>query len=533
MLIAELVFKRGQESLLQLRIDRAEMYIGSADSNDIVVPDESMPSVFARITHQGRDRFHIQDFSDGLLCLNEERLPDGETMLRVGDKLTVGRFTLEFNLRTASNGRKYLGSTAVLGRDRDDHSHAELKWKNESIELSTQVSFNIGSHEDNQLVLDDPFVSAFHCRIDHSRGRWQLTDLGSTNGTRVNGLRVGTTELPPEARITMGQVELSFHVETPSAPPNKAVRKTTHGMIAESLQMRQVIDLIDRFANNREPVLVVGESGSGKELVSRALHEASQRRPAPYLALNCGALASSLIEGELFGHVRGAFTGATHDKVGAFEAASEGTLFLDEIGELPPDLQPKLLRVLETSTVRRVGGIKEVPINTRIVAATHRNLEQLVQEGSFREDLFHRLFVLSIRIPPLRERPEDISALAEHFVQTHSSRPITISSAAHDALARHSWPGNIRELRNVLVRAMAMTDATILHPSDLQFAPDTFASHRTLRRSLRTNDVEERKLALRVLGETNWNRAEAARRLGISKSTFHDKLKRWGIEKPR
>ncbi len=301
-------------------------------------------------------------------------------------------------------------------------------------------------------------------------------------------------------------------------------------MLGTGEKMKRVFDLIRRLSDAKEPVLITGESGSGKELVARALHDESSRASGPYLALNCGALSSNLIESELFGHMKGAFTGATETKEGAFEATSGGTLFLDEIGELPLDLQPKLLRVLETSTVRRVGDTKERHVDTRIIAATHRNLEELVSEGSFREDLFHRLFVLSIPIPPLAERPEDIMALVEHFILSQSPKPMALSPEARDAVLDYTWPGNIRELRNVIVRAILLTDGDRVGVDDLQFSRDAFTSRsKDARRSVRRHDEEERNQLLDALDRAKGNRAEGARILGVSKSTFHDRLKRYGI----
>jgi len=301
-------------------------------------------------------------------------------------------------------------------------------------------------------------------------------------------------------------------------------------MIAESPGMRRVCDLINRLANAKDAVLVTGESGSGKELVARALHESSRRRSKPFLALNCGALSSTLIESELFGHVKGAFTGAETDKEGAFEATDGGTLFLDEIGELPLELQPKLLRVLESSCVRRIGGLREIPVDTRVVAATHRNLEDLVALGEFREDLFHRLYVLSIPIPPLRERPEDILPLVWHILANHApDRNIDIDDGAQAALVAHPWPGNIRELRNVIVRAILMNDGDVLTAESLQFSRDAFPRPSREARGARRSEQEEREEIIRALERAGGNRSEAARMLGVSKSTFHDRLRRFGI----
>jgi DNA-binding NtrC family response regulator len=299
--------------------------------------------------------------------------------------------------------------------------------------------------------------------------------------------------------------------------------------------MRTVLARIRRVAPTDFPVLISGPSGSGKELVAHAIHTESPRAAGPLLAINCGALNTTLIEGELFGHVKGAFTGANESKVGAFEACRNGTLFLDEIGELPLELQPKLLRVLETSAVRRIGGAKEEAVNTRIIAATHRNLLELVEQGLFREDLYHGVMFLDVVLPPLAERPQDILALASHFLaRCVAGGPKRLSEEAERALLLHWWSGNVLELRNVLVRAAVLCDGTVIDVSDLELrSPSTSRGGAVLSlvRPSQSSSVEEMPLSIsqaeqrerfiRVLHECGNNRAEAARRLGLSRSTLH------------
>jgi DNA-binding NtrC family response regulator len=320
------------------------------------------------------------------------------------------------------------------------------------------------------------------------------------------------------------------------AKEDRGMTELFHGMVAESAVMRRrVFNLIDQLANAREPVMITGESGAGKELVARALHERSERKAKPYLALNCGALSPLLIESELFGHVRGSFTGAMHDKTGAFQATDDGTLFLDEIGELPLDLQPKLLRVLESSCIRRVGGVNEIPVRTRVLASTHRNLRALVAHGRFRADLFHRLVVHVVEIPPLRDRRGDVLPLVRHFLETYvPGRKMKIEQAAEAVLKAHAWPGNVRELRNVLVRAIALARGDVIARCDLRFAEDLFAteprerSARNARRRRRRRADEEEQI-LCALEHSGGNRAEAARLLGISRSTFYARMRRYGV----
>ena len=326
------------------------------------------------------------------------------------------------------------------------------------------------------------------------------------------------------------------------------------GMVAASPLMHRVFAKVKRVARSDAPVLITGPSGCGKELVARAVHAESSRRDAPFVAINCGALRSGLIEGELFGHTKGAFTGAIAAKAGAFEAADGGTIFLDEIGELPLEMQPTLLRVLESSAVRRVGGTNEIPVNTRVVAATHRNLAELVARGEFREDLYHRLFVLTVGVPALAERPEDVLPLARHFLSTLASddEAPRLSPGAEATLLDHPWPGNVRELKNVIIRADVARDEQTITPADLELgttaptycppspavapvtpcapapapAPEAF--------ELDSYDPEdtpeaERDRLIAVLKACGNNRSRAARTLGIAKTTFHDRLRRAGV----
>ena len=313
---------------------------------------------------------------------------------------------------------------------------------------------------------------------------------------------------------------------------------TSLGFIGESTAMQEVFDLIERAAESNATVLVSGESGTGKELVSRALH-ARSGRDGKVLAVNCAAMPANLLESELFGHVRGAFTDAKRDREGLFVEASGGTLFLDEIGELDLEMQPKLLRALQERKVRPIGGGKEVPFDTRIVAATNRDLEVEVQEGRFREDLFYRVNVINIHLPPLRARGQDVLRLARHFV-THyakmSTREVTgMDRAMAERLLAHDWPGNVRELQNSIERAVALTRNTTLTVEDL---PPTLQKAPTTMALIETNDPDEmptldqleRTYVARVLGATGDNKASAARVLGIDRRTLYRKLERWEEE---
>jgi DNA-binding NtrC family response regulator len=533
---AELIFHREGKDLLHVRLHQAEICIGSHATNDVLLPDPSVPAVAFVLVDCGAGRFKLRDLTGGALHINKQPATRDEVELKDRDEIAIGTFELRFQV--TRSGEPAHRHTTVLDQSGPSRSKARVRYQGRSHRLTTERPFNVGSDEDNDLVVEDEFVSSFHCRITCGEdGRWRLVDLASTNGTSVNGLRVGQAELPSSATILIGRAELIFDVQTPAAEAGDRARDADTGdfagMIGGSAKMERVFELVRRLADAPAPVLITGESGSGKELIARALHDHSAKKSGPFLAINCGALAASIIESELFGHVKGAFTGAQTDKKGAFEAAQNGTLFLDEVGELPLELQPKLLRVLESRSVRRVGGTSETPVDTRIVAATHRNLRELVEDGSFREDLFHRLFVLTINVPSLRERPEDILPIVRHFLRTLSSRgPLRLAKDAENALENYPWPGNVRELRNVILRAILLTDRELIEASDLHFSEDAFKRGDAARLTVRRADEEERDRITAALDEAGMNKAEAARILGISKSTLHDRMKRHGLLTP-
>lgn len=311
----------------------------------------------------------------------------------------------------------------------------------------------IGSGVDCDLTLADAAVSAQHLRVSPTREGFLAEDLGSTNGSFVDGYRVQAIYLPARAELRLGDSVLAFSVLDEEIELTLSRRTRFGELLGHSDAMRRIFSILERIADTPSTVLLEGESGTGKELAARALHEASARRGEPFVVIDCGALPESLIESELFGHAKGAFTGATTAKAGLFEQAEGGTLFLDELGELPLDLQPKLLRVLESRTVRRIGEASSRAIDVRLVAATNRNLAHEVKAGRFREDLFFRLSVIRLRLPPLRERAEEIPRLVAHFLERLGADPTrAIPDAMLALLCSHCWPGNVRELRNVVER---------------------------------------------------------------------------------
>jgi two-component system, NtrC family, response regulator AtoC len=320
------------------------------------------------------------------------------------------------------------------------------------------------------------------------------------------------------------------------------------GIIGHSQRLKEVLDRVKLVAPSRATILIDGESGTGKELIAQAIHQTSPRARAPFVAVHCAALSESLLESEIFGHERGAFTGAVERRIGRFEAADTGTLFLDEIGEISPAIQVKLLRFLETKAIERVGGSKPIELDVRLVAATNRDLEKMVREGKFREDLFFRLNVVRITMPPLRDRADDVPLLLAHYIKIFSDEngvpPLTLEPGALKTLAAYAWPGNIRELRNFCENAVVLRRGGSLTEYDLEakfrdgvaatttgssapfLAPSPGAPSANNGSSLSVEDNEKRLLREALL-KSRGNRTKAAKLMGISRRTLHRKIAQW------
>jgi transcriptional regulator with PAS, ATPase and Fis domain len=313
----------------------------------------------------------------------------------------------------------------------------------------------VGTAAGNELRLADPTVSRVHCELRVRSGSVLIRDCGSTNGTFVEGVRLREGEVKPGALVRVGSS--AFRIEDSGMPAYLPMsERTSFGeCVGSSLEMRRVYAVLERAAPTTSTVLIEGETGTGKDIAARSLHANSTRARGPFVPIDCAAIPLTLIESELFGHVRGAFSGATNDRRGVFEEAAGGTVFLDEIGELPMQVQPKLLRAIEQRAIRRVGSNLERPVDVRIVAATNRSLAQCVNEGTFREDLYYRLAVIQVTIPPLRSRREDIATLARHF-HAQLGGPGELTPEFLAMLAARSWPGNVRELRNFLERSVSL-----------------------------------------------------------------------------
>ena len=387
----------------------------------------------------------------------------------------------------------------------------------------------IGAGEGVDILLDDKTVSRVHAELELVREGVAVRDLGSRNGTYLYGQRIERAILSLGSTLRVGRVEVEI-IPDLSAEQLPAYEGDGYGrLIGGSPAMRRLYGLLSRLEGSLANVLVTGETGTGKELAARALHDHSHVACGPFVSVNCGALEKSLARSELFGHVRGAFTGAVENRAGAFEVAHGGTLFLDEIGELPLDVQPLLLRAIEQGVVTRVGETQGRTVKVRLIAATHRDLKRLVQEERFREDLYYRLMVVNVALPPLRERPEDLPLLARHFAEQFGVPPPP--PEVLNRLRTFRFPGNVRELRNVVeahAAIGALPDGSHQEAGELESA---------LRRSIVLDqpyaEQKERLLQLflelfvdAMLAHTGGNQSEAARLSGLERSYLNRVIKR-------
>jgi DNA-binding NtrC family response regulator len=397
----------------------------------------------------------------------------------------------------------------------------------------------IGSHESNHVVLHDELVSRFHCSLWRDAQGWHITDTGSLNGTRIGPVRVHEADLPmPACAISLGESIVRVAELTSIDEVSVPVWPSFGGLVGSSLPMRRLFGVLDRVSRADATVLMEGESGTGKELAAQEILQRGPRADEPFVVVDCGAVSPSLIESELFGHARGAFTGADRDRQGAFEAADGGTLFLDEVGEMPLDMQPKLLRALESREIRRVGENHARKVDVRVIAATNRRLEREVNHGRFREDLYFRLSVVTVRMPPLREHLEDLTMLVHHFLRQRDAleRLSLFTPEVLADMARYNWPGNVRELRNYVERAIVMDSAgpaSTRQPSVPDLAAgsdiDLDLPFKTAKDTL-IGGFEERYLAA-LLQWAGGNVSLAARKAGLDRIYLHRLIQRYGLKR--
>jgi transcriptional regulator with PAS, ATPase and Fis domain len=412
----------------------------------------------------------------------------------------------------------------------------------------------VGTHTDNDLVLTDATVSRYHLEIRMRRDGIEVRDLDTTNGTKHGGVRIGQVLLAGPARLRLGKhTEIDVESVDSDVVLEDWASERFGDVLGSAPAMRRLFALLAKAATTEATILLGGETGTGKEALAEAVHQTSSRAQQPFVVVDCGSIPHELLASELFGHARGAFTGATADKQGLIEAAHRGTLFLDEIGELALDLQPQLLRVLDRRSVRRIGEAAAIDVDIRVIAATHCNLRAMVKAGTFREDLYYRIAVIATTVPPLRDRKVDIPAIASCFAERMGRGSFALSPALLEQLERHDWPGNVRELRNVVERALSLGNAALADlgntAAPASARPSNAASAAAVRPAAgalpdATPDVlelpfKEAKAALvetferdyltALLARHRGNISRAAAEAGIDRNYIHRLVKKYGL----
>ncbi|MBF5044896.1 FHA domain-containing protein [Aggregicoccus sp. 17bor-14] len=540
--MSELVFFRRGEEVLRFALDGTRVVLGRGERSDVVIPDPEVSRQQVALSFDGT-AFRLEDLSGkgtrvGGHSVREAPLTDGAD-------IQLGQWRAVFRLRGGSEGEAATavgeGHTELQAREQPRWQPAQVRVRQaggEAVHRLSGESFTVGKDAGNDLVLQDRFISGRHLKVTRNDAVFHVVDQQSTNGTFLGPVRIFDVEVPLPTTLRVGETELVLEAALPASAAAAKKDSAFHGILGQDASMRQLTELIQRVAPSSAAVAILGESGTGKELVARALHACSGRAGAPLIPVNCAAISKELIESELFGHEKGSFTGATNARKGAFEEADGGTLFLDEIGELPLDLQAKLLRALESGEIKRVGASRPMNVDVRVVAATNRDLLAAAREGKFREDLYYRLCVIPLHLPPLRNRRGDVLALAEHFVRTFAPKgqSVRLTPAAAERLQAHAWPGNVRELRNVVHRALLLRKGTLIEATDLTFDqemnPETGISvpemppGMTLEQML---EKLERQIVEQTLRRCGNNRERVARELGVARSTLFKRLKDWGL----
>ncbi len=521
--MATLLFSVQDHKLFECKISSHNLIIGRSDTCDVALPGEGLSRQHCRIEKRGR-RWMLTDLSKHGTFIDGERIT--RQLLLVGQTFQIGLYTVQIQEEkedvsetvavlaprhhefVVAYDTEILVERAILTVVSGPEKGTEIRLK--------QVETSVGTS--GRLMINDPALLPSHFTIVVSRGRPMVTP---TNGpVFLEGHRLlNTTPIYPDDVFSAGQSKFSIQIIKGIDQHTSA--EQFGSMIGVSDKMQQIFGRLKVFACHDFPVLIVGESGTGKELAARGIHQHSQRASGPFVPINCASIPESLLESELFGHEKGAFSGATSRHDGAFQQAHHGTLFLDELGELPMSAQVKLLRVLESGDIRRVGGTQVEFPDVRIVAATNRNLDEMVKDGTFREDLLFRLQVLSVYLPPLRARKEDVMPIAQRLCQDLGFME-ELSYQVRQMLWNYTWPGNVRELRNVLSRAFVL-GMGVIRAEHIEINSSSVVIETTPEMMGNGAFLEK------ILQACDGNISLAARQLGVPRTTLFYKMKKLGI----
>lgn len=557
--MAEIIVYHNQQKKFCLPLQKDRFTIGRSSKCDLILQNDEVSRLHATL-QKTSDGFVLQDHSQAGTSLNQTKISKA-VLLKPEDQIQILDWTLTYskNSKIQDQKEKELQTqiTQILSEmPEPDHTKVLNFEKESTYKILKPVLFiddpqkgtrqyivksqatTIGNQSDCDVMLQDEYVSSKHAQLQLSDKGFLLKDLNSTNGILLDQAKVSECYLKSGDQFQIGKTKITVDFsEDGVSEVVPSLHQEFCGMIGDAKVMRVLFEKIKMAAATDMTVLVLGETGSGKEMVARAVHDLSTRRDRPYIALNCAAISSNLIESELFGHEKGAFTGAEKRHLGVFEQAQNGTVFLDEVGELPLELQAKLLRVLEYQTLRRVGGSEEIQVNVRIVAATHQDLASQVAQKNFREDLFFRLYVLPLIVPSLRERKEDVSLLVNQFIQLSSpGQTLKISNDALSKLKKYHWPGNVRELKNTILRAIAFCNEDTIHSKHIEFIQLPFQANAEPKNvnddepllGTTKQDIEKARIQ-KALDETGGDKDKAAQILGMGRSTLFRKIKDLGI----
>ncbi len=518
-------------------LDR-EVYIGRSRENHIVLPHPEVSRHQAVIQREGNQYIAVDRSGKGLKVNGNT---SEKMFLKQGDLLRVGAFRLIFESDQPedkpSDTMTWESTIDIPLQDRPNEKVGKCELvvvqgpdEGKRISIGNEV-IRVGRSIRGNFPLSDKTISNVHLEIESTAAGIQVRDMGSTNGTRIDGRSIQSQTIEIDSEIRIGKTTLKISLEEVTLP----VSHTSLGqLIGQASKMVEVYYLVRKGATSGAPVLIQGETGCGKELVAKEVHRLSPRAKRPFITVDCSSIPKDLIESELFGHEKGSFTSAIAQRKGAFELADGGTIFLDEIGELPIEMQPKLLRVLEEKHFKRIGGSELIRSDFRVISATNRWLDQEVMNGRFRQDLFFRLYVLPVFLPPLRERREDIPLLVAHFLK---GKAVEVPKEVLDRLIRHSWPGNVRELRNVMERGVVMMEGNRLRSEDLLFLRSEKKGNDPMpwEKSDETPPPEsleeiEKQVIRRTLKSCEGDKKQVAKTLGIALSTLYEKIKRYRLD---